>query len=149
MSDETMLAANKQIGQRVLVELWGEGKLQVADELYAPDYVDHVGRGPEASRVVGPAGIKQAVTLFRTAFPDLRYTVEAQIAEGELVLSRFSASGTQTGPFLGAPPSGRSVSYTGMDLNRIVHGRIVESCVNYDALALLQQLGLVPPVKGI
>lgn len=149
MSDETMLAANRLIGRRVLVELWGEGKLQVADELYAPDYVDHVGCGPEASRVVGPAGIKQAVTLFRTAFPDLRYTVEAQIAEGELVLSRFSASGTQMGPFLGAPPSGRSVSYTGMDLNRIVHGRIVESWVNYDALALLQQLGLAPPVKGI
>ncbi|MEX2165686.1 MAG: ester cyclase [Methyloceanibacter sp.] len=149
MSDETMLAENKQIGQRVLVELWGEGKLQVADELYAPDYIDHVGRGPEASRVVGPAGIKQAVTLFRTAFPDLRYTVEAQIAEGELVLSRFSASGTQTGTFLGASPSGRSVSYTGMDLNRIVQGKIVESWVNYDALALLQQLGLVPPVQGI
>ena len=149
MSDERTLAANKLIGRRVLVELWGEGKLEVADELYAPDYVDHVGRGPEASRVVGPTGIKQAVTLFRTAFPDLRYTVEAQIAEGELVLSRFSASGTQTGPFMGAPPSGKSVTYTGMDLNRIVRGKIVESWVNYDALALLQQLGLVPPVKGI
>jgi predicted ester cyclase len=149
MSDETTLAANKLIGRRVLVELWGEGKLEVADELYATEYVDHVGRGPEASRVVGPTGIKQAVTLFRTAFPDLRYTVEAQIAEGELVLSRFSASGTQTGPFMGAPPSGKSVTYTGMDLNRIVRGKIVESWVNYDALALLQQLGLVPPVKGI
>ena len=146
MSDE---AANKLIGRRVLVELWGEGRLKVADELYAPDYVDHVGRGPEAQRVVGPAGIKQAITLFRTAFPDLRYTVEAQVAEGDLVLSRFSATGTQTGPFLGAPRSGKSVSYTGMDLNRIVRGKIVESWVNYDALALLQQLGLVPPVKGI
>ena len=149
MSDETTLAANKLIGRRVLVELWGEGKLEVADELYVTEYVDHVGRGPEASRVVGPTGIKQAVTLFRTAFPDLRYTVEAQIAEGELLLSRFSASGTQTGPFMGAPPSGKSVTYTGMDLNRIVRGKIVESWVNYDALALLQQLGLVPPVKGI
>jgi predicted ester cyclase len=50
---------------------------------------------------------------------------------------------------MGAPPSGKSVTYTGMDLNRIVRGKIVESWVNYDALALLQQLGLVPPVKGI
>lgn len=149
MSDGGTLAANKLIGRRVLVELWGEGKLEVADELYTPDYVDHVGRGPEASRVMGPEGIKQAVTLFRTAFPDLRYTVEAQLAEGALVLSRFSASGTQTGEFLGLLPSGKSVSYTGMDLNRIVDGRIVESWVNYDALALLQQLGLVPPVKGM
>jgi predicted ester cyclase len=149
MSDETKLVANKLIGRRVLVELWGEGRLAVADELYAPDYVDHVGRGPEASRVIGPEGIKQAVTLFRTAFPDLRYEVEAQLAEGELVLSRFSASGTQTGSFLGAAPSGRQVTYTGMDLNRIVNGKIVESWVNYDALALLQQLGLVPAIKGI
>lgn len=149
MNDEATLAANKLIGRRVLVEMWGEGKLELADELYAPDYIDHVGRGPEASRVVGPEGIKQAVTLFRTAFPDLAYTVEAQMAEGELVLSRFSATGTQTGPFLGAPPSGKEVTYTGMDLNRIVGDKIVESWVNYDALALLQQLGLVPPVKGI
>lgn len=149
MGNEATLAQNKLIGRRVLVEMWGEGKLAVADELYASDYVDHVGRGPEASRVVGPAGIKQAVTLFRTAFPDLRYTVEAQVAEGQLVLSRFSASGTQKGRFLGASPSGKSVTYTGMDLNRIVGGRIVESWVNYDALALLQQLGLVPMVKGI
>jgi predicted ester cyclase len=66
-----------------------------------------------------------------------------------LVLSRFSARGTQTGPFPGAPPTGRTVTYTGMDLNRIVHGKIVESWVNYDALALLQQIGLVPPVKGM
>jgi len=149
MSDKAILAANKLIGQRVLVELWGEGKLAVADELYAPDYVDHVGRGPEASHVIGPEGIKQAVTQFRNAFPDLHYTVEAQLAEGELVLSRFSASGTQTGEFLGKAPTGGQVTYTGMDLNRIVDGRIVESWVNYDALALLQQLGLVPPVKGI
>jgi len=149
MSDEARLAANKLIGRRVLVELWGEGRLEVADELYAPDYVDHVGRGPEASRVMRPEGIKQAVTLFRTAFPDLTYVVEAQLAEGELVLSRFSASGTQTGEFLGLRPSGKSVSYPGMDLNRIVDGKIVESWVNYDALALLQQLNLVPPVKGI
>ncbi len=146
MSDETTLAASKLIGRRVLVELWGEGKLEVADEFYAPDYVDHVGRGPEASRVVGPTGIKQAVTPFRTAFPDLRYAVEADRRGrfgAEPVLSK------QTGPFMGAPPSGKSVTYTGMDLNRIVRGKIVESWVNYDALALLQQLGLVPPIKGI
>ena len=149
MGDEAILAANKLIGRRVFVELWGEGKLELADELYVPDYVDHVGRGPEASRVIGPEGIKQAVTLFRNAFPDLHYSVEAQLAEGELVLSRFSASGTQTGEFLGKAPTGRQVSYTGMDLNRIVDGRIVESWVSYDALGLLQQLGLVPPLEGL
>lgn len=149
MTDEATLAANRLIGRRVLLEMWGAGDLSVADELYAPDYVDHVGRGPEAGRVVGAEGIKQAVRLFRAAFPDLKYVVEEQIAERDLVWSRFSATGTHLGSFLGMAPTGRTVAYTGMDLNRIGKGRIVESWVNYDALALLQQVGLVPPVRGI
>jgi predicted ester cyclase len=149
MLDEATLAANRLIGRRVLLELWGAGKLEVADELYAPPYVDHVSRGPESGRVMGPQGIKQAVVLFRTAFPDLTYTVHQEIAQGDLVMTRFSARGTQKGQFLGVVPTGREVHYTGMDLNRIVGGKIVESWVNYDALALLQQIGLVPPVKGL
>jgi predicted ester cyclase len=149
MTDEATLAANRLIGRRVLLELWGGGKLEVADELYAPDYVDHVGRGPEAARVVGPEGIKQAVTLFRRAVPDLSYTVEEEMAERDLVWTRFSAKGTFKGTFLGAAPTGNSVSYTGMDLNRIAGGKIVESWVNYDALALRQQVGLVTAIKGL
>jgi predicted ester cyclase len=149
MSDKATLAANRLIGRRVLLELWGQGKLEVADELYAPSYVDHVSRGPESGQVRGPQGIKQAVTLFRTAFPDLTYAIHEEIVQGDLVMTRFSARGTQRGPFLGAAPTGRVVSYTGMDLNRIQNGKIVESWVNYDALALLQQIGLLPPVKGL
>jgi predicted ester cyclase len=149
MSDEATLAANRLIGRRVLLELWGGGKLEVADELHAADYVDHVGRRPEASRVVGPAGIKQAVTLFRRAFPDLTYAVEEEMAERDLVWTRFSAKGTFKGPFLGAAPTGNAVRYTGMDLNRIAGGKIVESWVNYDALALLQHVGLLPAVSGL
>jgi predicted ester cyclase len=149
MIDEATLAVNRLIGRRVLLELWGGGKLEVADELYAPDYVDHVGRGPEASRVIGPEGIKQAVTLFRRAFPDLSYAVEEEMAERDLVWTRASAKGTFKGPFLGAAPTDNSVRYTGMDLNRIAGGKIVESWVNYDALALLQQVGLVPAINGL
>jgi predicted ester cyclase len=106
-------------------------------------------RGPEPGRVSWPAGIKQAVRMFRTAFPDLTYVVEEELAERDLVMTRFSAPGTNRGPFLGAAPTGRVVAHTGFDLNRIKHGRIVESWLNYDALALLQQLGMVLPVKGI
>ena len=149
MIDEAMLAANKLIGRRVLLEMWGAGDLGVADELYAPDYVDHVARGPEPSRVVRVEGIKQAVRLFRVAFPDLQYAVEEEMAERDLVWTRFSASGTHLGSFFGAAPTGRTVTYTGMDLNRIANGQIVESWVNYDALALLQQVGVVPPIRGI
>jgi predicted ester cyclase len=149
MSDDARRAANRLIGRRVLLELWGAGKLEVADELYSPDYVDHVAKGPESGEVRGPEGIKQAVMLFRTAFPDLTYTVHEEMAERDLVWTRFSARGTQQGPFLGVAPTGRVITYTGMDLNRIAKGMIVESWVNYDALALLQQIGLVPPVRGL
>ena len=149
MSDASILAANRAIGRRVLLELWGEGRLELADQLYAPDYIDHVGSGPEPSRVSGPEGIKQAVVTFRTAFPDLTYTVETEMAERDLVLTRFSARGTNLGPFLGHKPTGRAVTYSGFDMNRIAHGRIVESWVSYDALGLLQQFGLVPPLEGL
>jgi predicted ester cyclase len=149
LSGAATLAQNRAIGRRVLLELWGEGNLALADELYAPNYIDHVGSGPEPSRVSGPDGIKQGVTLFRTAFPDLAYTVEDEMAERDLVLTRFSARGTNLGPFLGHAPTGRVVTYSGFDMNRIAGSRIVESWVSYDALGLLQQLGLVPTMQGL
>lgn len=140
---------NKEIGRRVLVEVWGEGRLDVVDELYAPDYVDNVARGPEPATVRGPAGLKAAVGLFRDAFPDLRYEADEQVAEGDVVVTRFSAGGTHMKPFLGAPPSRRRIAYGGIDVNRVRDGRIVESWVQYDALGLLQQLGIVPPIEGV
>jgi steroid delta-isomerase-like uncharacterized protein len=144
VSEEATLQANRRIGRRVLLELWGQGRLELADELYAADYVDHASSGPEPQTVRGPQGIKDAVSMFRTAFPDLLYAVEEEMAERDLVMTRFSARGTHLGPFLGRPPTGRTVTYTGTDINRIVDGKIVESWVHYDALGLLQQLGLVP-----
>lgn len=148
-ADRDTIERNKEIGRRVLVEVWGEGKLEVIDELYAPEYVDHVSRGPEPTTVSGPDGLKAAVTMFRTAFPDLHYEVDEQVAEGDVVVSRFSAAGTHMEPFLGAEPTGRRIAYTGIDINRIRDGRIVESWVQYDALGLLQQLGIVPEIEGI
>jgi steroid delta-isomerase-like uncharacterized protein len=149
MASNATIEANKLIGRLVLEEMWGNGRLELADELYAPDYVDHVGKGPEPSEVKGVEGIKQAVVAFRTAFPDLSYTVEDEIAEGELVVARFSARGTHRGAFLGVEATGREVTYTGIDINRVRNGRIVESWVQYDALALLQQLGIVEPAPGM
>ncbi len=135
------LADNKAIGRRILVDVWGEGKLAVIDELVSPDYVDRAPRGPEPSRVKGPEGLKEAVLSFRAAFPDLTYHVDFQLAEGDLVATRFTATGTQTGLFQGIPPTGRRIRYSGIDINRIANGMIVEAWVSYDALGLLEQLG--------
>ena len=79
--------------------------------------------------------------MFRPAFPDLTYTVEDEMAARDLVLTRFTARGTNLGPFLGHPPTGRVVTYSGFDMNRIEGGKIVESWVSYDALGLLQRPG--------
>ena len=141
--------ANRRIAHRVLEEIWGGGRIELIDELYAPGYVDHAPRGPEAEIVRGPQGLKEAVTLFRSAFPDLEYTVEETMAERDLTLARFSARGTLRGEFLGVAPTGREVRYTGTDINRITDGVIVESWVHYDALGLLEQVGLVEPVPGM
>ncbi len=149
MDTNRELARNKRIDRLVLEQMWGEGRLDLADDLYAPDYVDHVGRGPEPGEVTGIDGIKQAVSAFRRAFPDLTYTVDEELAEGDLVVARFTARGTHLGPFLGLSPTGKAVAYPGIDMNRIRDGRIIESWVNYDALALLQQLGIVPSVPGM
>lgn len=138
------LDANKAIGRRILVEVWGGGKLDVLDQLVSARYVDHTPHGPEPSHVQGPEGLRQAVHLFRTAFPDLTYQVDFQLAEGDLVATRFTATGTQRGAFQGIPPTGRRVTYTGIDINRIAGGKIIEGWVNYDALGLLQQLGAAP-----
>jgi len=110
MSDDAVLAANRLIGRRVLLELWGEGKLDVADELYSPDYIDHVAKGPEPGELKGPEGIKQAVTLFRTAFPDLTYTVHEVIAERDLVMTRFRRVARSRGPFLVSRRPGASLA---------------------------------------
>jgi predicted ester cyclase len=136
-------AANAAIGRRILTDVWGAGKLELVDEIVAPDYLDHTPRGPEPASVRGTAGIKEAVRMFRAAFPDLHYTVDFQIVQGDLVASRFTATGTHLGAFQGFPPTGRRVTYTGIDIARIVDGQIAEGWVNYDALGLLEQLGAV------
>lgn len=144
MSTPSQLAANKEIGRRVLEEIWGQGRVELIDELYAPDYVDHVAAGPEPAEVRGPQALVEAVRQFRTGFPDLTYGVDLVLAEDDLVFARFHATGHHLGPFLGLEPTGREIGYTGMDLNRVRDGRIVESWVQYDALGLMQQLGLAP-----
>jgi steroid delta-isomerase-like uncharacterized protein len=141
---EVSSRADKALVRRLFRALFNEGRLEAADEVFAPDYIDHVVRGPEPVVVRGPAAFKQVVTMFRTAFPDLTYTIEDQIEEDGKVVTRSTASGTHRGPFLGIAPTGRQVVYTGIDISRVDGGRIVEAWVSYDALGLLQQLGAVP-----
>lgn len=134
------LEDNKQLA-REAIGIWSTGDYDAAERIYAPEYVNHQ-HPPDGSRDLrGPAAMKQYAREFRTAFPDFHDTVELQLAEGDLVATRFRSTGTQRGSFLGIGATNRELSWTGTTIDRIVDGKIVESWANWDLAGLLQQLG--------
>ena len=109
-------------------------------EVYANDIVLHE---PDED-VHGIEGLKQFVSMIRSAVPDLRIAVEDEMAEGDKVVSRWRAQGTHQGELMGAAPTGNQVRITGITIHRIEEGKIVEEWENWDALGLMQQIGAVP-----
>ena len=133
---------NKAISRRVAEEIFNGGNLDLVDELYASDYVLHDPSLPED--LIGPEGIKQYVAMNLGAFPDARVTVEDEIAEGDKVVSRWTATGTHTGDFMGIPPTGNRVEISGVTINRFSGGKIAEDWYQCDDLGMMRQLGLIP-----
>jgi steroid delta-isomerase-like uncharacterized protein len=138
------LEENKVVARRWSEELWGQGDLAVADEIIAPDYVRHDAGDPFPAR--GPEDVKHIVCLLRAMLPDLRIDVEDQIAEGDKVVSRYTASGTDTRGYMGRPPTGRAIRNVGIQIFRFADGKIVESWAVRDDLGALRQLGHVPTI---
>jgi len=138
---------NKAIVRRVFEELWNKGNLSLADQLFTPNYTDHDSSTPDFGH--GPESERMRVTLYRNAFPDLRLTIEDIIAEGETVMTRWSCRGTHKGDLSGIAATGKQFTISGMTVARLVNGKIAEAYVNWDALGLMQQLGVVPePAKA-
>jgi steroid delta-isomerase-like uncharacterized protein len=132
---------NKSIVRRWVEEGWNKGNPGVADQVYAPDYVQHE---PAPAPVTSRDALKQYVAEFLEAFPDLHFTIDDLVAEGDKVVWRFSSTGTHRGTFLGIPSTGKSGNITGMVMFRLENSLIVEGWVNIDTLGLLQQLGVIP-----
>jgi steroid delta-isomerase-like uncharacterized protein len=135
---------NKALARRVIEEIINEGKLSLADELIASEYVYSSPGSPEMR---GPEGMKQLVQGYRVAFPDVRLSVNEQIAEGDKVLTRWTATGTHEGDFMGIAPTGKRISVDGMILSRCVGGKIAGEFEVMDALGMLQQLGAIPAAE--
>lgn len=133
---------NKAVPRRVYEEVLNGKNLDLVDELFAPEYVNHDPTSPEEMR--GPESIKQFFSAYLAAFPDLRFTVEDQVAEGDKVVSRWASAGTNRGELMGAAPTGKRVDFTGITISRISEGRIAEDWTSYDALGMMRQLGLIP-----
>jgi steroid delta-isomerase-like uncharacterized protein len=133
---------NKSIVRRWIEEGWNEGNIAVIDQLYAPDYIQHE---PPPETVNSSDDLKQYVSMFLAAFPDLHHTIEDLIAEGDKVVWRLNSKGTHKGPFMGIPATGKIIdAITGVVIFRLENSRIVEGWVNIDALGLMQQLGVIP-----
>jgi predicted ester cyclase len=115
--------------------------LSALDDIVAANIVSHAGL---PGLPAGLEGGKMAHKVFSAAFPDGVTTTEDLIAEGDKVVERFSFEGTNTGPFLGMPPTGKHVHSSGMSIFRIANGKIVEHWGENDGLGTFQQLGIVP-----
>jgi len=130
---------------RSYTELTNARDLDAAFAHFSPSVVDH------AVRPGMPPGIQGTRLFFNmmfTAFPDLRATIQDIIAEGDKVVDRMTCEGTHQGMFMGAPPTGRRVTWSFIDINRIVDGKVVEHWAEVDTMGIMQQLGLVPPPSG-
>jgi len=132
---------NKAIVRRFYEEL-SKGDMAAADALIATSVVDHDENLETAVR--GPKSFKQMATSLRSSFPDICFTIEDEVAEGDKVDVRWTMRGTQEGEFMGVPGSGKQVTGAGMHFLRLAGGKIVEIWVNRDELGMMRQLGVVP-----
>jgi steroid delta-isomerase-like uncharacterized protein len=137
---------NKAVVHRMFQEMWNEGNLDVVDELFAPDYAGHdpTDPNPETREVSSAADAKAWVGMVRAAVPDIHFTVDDLIAEGDKVIARWTAEGTHTGELMGIPPTGRRGTVSGILIYRLVEGKIKEGWQNWDTLGMLRQLGILP-----
>ena len=132
---------NKAGFRRMYEEGLNRGNLAVADELIDPECLDHEAH-PGGNR--GPESFRQLITMLRTAFPDLSFTIEALVAEGDTVAGRLIMNGTHAGPLMGMPPTGRAVRQAHMHFVRFRDGKAVEHWGVRDDMGMMRQMGLMP-----
>lgn len=133
-----MSEENKAIARRLFEEVWNNQDLDVLDEIYAPDVVDHElppGLPP------GITGSKMYLGMFMSAFSSTQITIKAQIAEGDKVVTRWAGTATHSGELMGIPATGKQVTVMGIHIARMAEGRIVEVWGQYDRMGMMQQLG--------
>jgi predicted ester cyclase len=139
---------NTAIVQRFVEELWNERNLSVADEIFSPDCVTHQLKSgsPLTTSPRDPETLKKHVSEWLVGFPDLHFSTEQIIAQGDRVVSQLLMQGTHTGASLGMRPSNKRISIRMITIHRIVGGMIVEDWVLVESLGFFQQLGVIPGI---
>jgi steroid delta-isomerase-like uncharacterized protein len=133
---------NKATYRRFVEEVINKGNVDIVEELYTPDYVDH-SAPPGAPG--GLDGVRAVPKMFRGAFPDVHFQIDEMLAEGDRVATRVTGHGTNTGPFMGRPPSGNAATWGSKGVFRVTNAKIAEHWGAPDLLALLSQIGALPP----
>jgi steroid delta-isomerase-like uncharacterized protein len=128
--------------RRLFEEVFNAGHIAATDDLTTADVLGHDATNPEPRR--GHEAVKQVALLFRSAFPDLRLTLDDLVAAGDRVVARWTLAGTHRGAFMGAAPTGKRATTGGIVIYRLEGGRIAEYWGSFDALGLLRQLGALP-----
>ena len=138
-----MSEENKAIVRRLMEEVINDHDPNAAERFFAPDFVEQI---PAPGQGQGSEGMRRWLEeVYFPAFPDVHWTVEEQVAEGDKVLTRFVWRGTHRGEFAGIPPTDKQVEVWGMVLDHIVDGKLVESRILHDTVSMLQQMGVMPP----
>ena len=132
---------NKACQRRLVEEIINQGNMAVAPEVVAEDFVE---RDPFPGQEQGRQGLIDIIAMMRTAFPDLEWTIEEQVAEGDTLASYNVWRGTHQGVFLGIPPTGKRVTVPCMIFDYFVAGKLKESRLLMNSLSLMQQLGVAP-----
>ena len=136
-----MSEANKALFRRFIDEVLNAKNPEMIDELIGDPFTDH---NPPPDTAPGREGMKQMMSMFFSAFPDLHVSIDQLIAEGDFVAGRMTNSGTHQGEFMGIAPTGKRILFSEIHIVRIANGKAVEHWGNQDDLAMRQQLGVIP-----
>jgi steroid delta-isomerase-like uncharacterized protein len=137
-----MSAENKAIIRRLYGEVWNGRRLDLISEIISPSHALHDNNASDSS--IGPEAYKTQVIRFLSGFPDLRFSIDDMVAEDEKLVVSWNIAGTHRGEFMGIPATNKKMSVDGITINHIANGKIIDSYINWDALGMLQQLGVAP-----
>jgi predicted ester cyclase len=137
------LESNKAVARKVLEEVLGKGLIEENEEIYAAEFTAH-----GIDRTAGREEDRQAVKMWRTAFPDLKMTVTHVVAEADMVAVRYIGEGTNTGPVFGSSATGNRIKIDGITIFRLKNRQITDEWTSFDMMGLMRQLGLLPSSAG-
>ena len=137
--------SHKEVFGRLYHSVWNERRLEFIDKIIAKS---HALNDPTFSGgAVGPAAYRRQVERFLKGLPDLRFNIDETVSEKDKLVVAWTLTGTHRGEFLGIPATNKKISVSGITINQIADGKILESTVLWDVLSLMQQLGLAVPLK--